>query len=143
MEYFYNQNKNYGYYDQPTHPTGQVMAGAAMILGIAALSTCMTFYLPIVLGCIGGILALLSKGFDRKLSGSAKVGLLCSVGGIAVSLILTAVNIIYLVNNPEVLLDFGRQTDQTMQQVYGQSSEMLFGDSYENMMRQLIEFFPQ
>lgn len=143
MEYFYNQNKNYGYYDQPTHPTGQVMAAAAMMLGIASLSTCRTPYLPIVLGCIGGILALLSKGFERKLSGSAKIGLLCSVSGIVVSFVLTIAYIIYLINNPEVLMDYGRQTDQMIQQVYGQTSEILFGYSYENMMQQLIDYFPK
>ncbi len=143
MEYFYNQNKNHGYYDQPTHATGHVMATSAMILGVAALSTCWTFYLPIILGCLGWIAALLSKGFERKLSGSAKIGLLCAATAIVISFIFTLTSAIYLINNPEVLLDFGRQSDQMIQQVYGQSAEMVTGYSYEDIMRQLIEYFQQ
>lgn len=141
MDYFHNQNKNYGYYDQPTHPTGQMMATAALILGVAAISTCWTFYLPIALGCLGIVLALLSKGFERKLSGSAKMGILLSISGIVVSFVITMASTLYLIHNPDILLDFGRQTDLMTQQIYGQSSESLFGYSYEDMMLHFIDTF--
>ncbi len=141
MEYYYNQNKNHGYYDQPTHPTGHAMATAALLLGVGALTTCWTFYFSIILGCLSITFALLSKGFEKKMFGSAKIGLICSVTGIVIAILMLAGSIIYLLQNPGVLLDFGKQTDQMIQQIYGQSTESILGQSYEDMMKQFVNIF--
>ncbi len=141
MEYFYNQNKNHGYYDQPTHPTGQAMATAALLLGVGALTTCWTFYLSIILGCLSITFAILSKGFEKKMFGSAKTGLLCAVLGIVIAFIMLVGSIVYLLQNPGVLLDFARQTDQMIQQMYGQSTETILGQSYEDMIKHFLSYF--
>jgi ABC-type spermidine/putrescine transport system permease subunit I len=140
MDYFFNQRKDYGYYDQPTHPTGQTMANAALVLGIIALATFWTIYLPLVFGGLGIIFAYLSKGFQPKLTGYAKAGFSFSAVSFFISLVVIIASLIYALNNPAVLMDYARRFDQNMLQVYGQSTEAVMGTSYEITMQQLLDF---
>ena len=132
MEYFFNQNKNYGYYDQPTHSTGQAMATAAMIAGILCIVTMWTLYLPIIIGGLGIIFAYLSKGFESKLSSNAKTGMVFSAGGVGICVIILLGGTIYLLNNPERFLEIARQIDLQM----GALVEL--GFSYEDAVRQIL-----
>lgn len=141
MDYFYNQNKNHGYYDQPTHNTGHALATASMILGVCALASCVTIYLSIFLGCLGLLFAFLSKGFDRKMLGSAKAGSICSVCGILFSLAIIVALILFILHDPSVLLDVGREYDQLFQERYGQSALSIFGYSYEELANRVIALF--
>ena len=134
MEYFFNQNKNHGYYDQPVHPTGQVMASAAMFAGIICVVTMWTLYLPIVIGGLGVIFAFLSQGFEKKLSNNAKTGLFLSGAGVLICLSLLIGGSIYLMNNPERFLELAIQLDRM-------GPAMEFGFSYEESVRQIIGTF--
>ncbi|MCL2719246.1 MAG: hypothetical protein FWE14_10765 [Lachnospiraceae bacterium] len=134
MDYFFNQKKDHGYYDQPTHPTGQTMATAAMIAGILCVVTLWTLYLPIVIGGLGVIFAFLSLGFERKLSSNAKMGLIFSASGLAICVIILATSTFFLFNNPERFLEIGRQLDSM-----GPAAEL--GFSYEETVGQLINLF--
>lgn len=138
MEYFYNQRKNYGYYDQPTHPTGQVMATAALASGIIAVFSLWTLYLPLVFGGLGLIFAFLSKGFEKKFINNAKIGLIFSASGFFISLLVILFSLVYLFNNPDALLNVGRQLDQMFLQTYGENSQSVFENSYEDMLRQFV-----
>ncbi|MCL2254160.1 MAG: hypothetical protein FWC09_06915 [Lachnospiraceae bacterium] len=138
MNYFYNQNKNHGYYDQPTHPTGQTMATAALILGIVAVATFWTLYLPIVCGGLGLLFAYLSKGFEDRFSGQAKFAMIFAGAGFFIS-IAVIIGLVYnLTENPELMLDYGRQLDQLFLQMFGQSSQNMMGNSYEETIRQMV-----
>ncbi|MDR2889600.1 MAG: hypothetical protein LBV33_07160 [Lachnospiraceae bacterium] len=141
MEYFYNQNKNHGYLDQPVHPTGQSMAMAALLMGIGALTTCWFFYVSIVFGGLGIIFALLSKGFAPRMPVNGKAGLSISIAGIALSIIILVGSLIFMINNPDILLQLGRDIDDMNMQLYGQSSESILGYSYVGLMEQVIGFF--
>jgi hypothetical protein len=132
VEYFYNQKKDYGYYDQPIHPTGQSMATAAMVAGIICIATFWTVYLPIVIGGLGMVFAFLSKGFEKKLSNNAKVGFIFSAIGFSACTIFLAVGIFYLLNNPERFVELGQQLD-TM------GAGMELGFSYEESVKQIID----
>jgi hypothetical protein len=136
MDYYYNQNKDYGYYDQPTHATGQAMATAALLLGIAAIATIWTLFAPIALGCLGIVCAYLSKGFGQKLVGNARAGVILAATAIALSAIIITASVVAIMNNPAILIDYGRQMDQMVFERYGQTSEALLGSSYEGIFTQ-------
>lgn len=141
MDYFYNQNKNHGYLDQPVHRTGQTLATASLIMGVGALSTCWVFYLSFILGGLGITFAILSQGFERRMIPGGKTGLLLSVTGIGLALLIIFSTAVYLLGNPEIMLNFGREMDQMARQIYGQSAESLNGISYENIVQRIIDFF--
>ena len=131
MERFYNQNNNYSYHEQPTYPTGQALATAAMIAGIVSVVTIWTLYLPIIVGGLGVIFAFLSLGFEKKFSSSAKTGLFFSISGLLVCIILLIVGTTYLLNNPDRFLEMAQQLDRM-----GASE---FGLSYEESVWQMLD----
>jgi predicted PurR-regulated permease PerM len=131
MDHYYNQNEDFGYYDQPTHATGQAMATAALLLGIAATATIWTLFMPMALGCLGFICAYLSKGFEQKLAGNARVGVTMAATAIAISVVIMAAGIVAIMNEPSLAIDYGRQMDQMVFERFGQTTESLLGKSYE------------
>ncbi len=77
---------------------GSALASASLILGIAALGTCLLFtiYLPFILGSIAVLLALLSKGQSPRLDGKAKIGICVGILAIFLNItLITAVLILY------------------------------------------------
>ena len=139
MEYFYNQRKDHAYHEQPTHPTGQTMATAALTMGIVAALTFWTAYLPLVLGGLGVIFAFLSQGFEKKMTSQAKTGLCFSLIAFFAGITLIIVSIVSLLNDPSTLLAYGRGLDQYAMQRYGQSAETMMGMSYEAMFQQWLD----
>ena len=134
MEYFYNQKKDYEYHEQPTHPTGHTMAAAALVMGICAVATFWTVYMPLFLGGLGVIFAILSQGFEKKMYSHAKTGLVLSVLGFVISIAIISFSLIYFLRDPSALLDYARGMDLRIMQRYGQSSEALMGASYESIL---------
>lgn len=134
-----NQNNSGGgYYDQPvsklTNP-GLSMAIAAMLLGFGSLFSLLTFFLPLALGGFAILLALLSKGYGKKMVMQAKTGLLCGVAGISITVSMFVGSALYILTNPAALVQFGRQYDETIESVYGQDTEDIIGFSFEDMMK--------
>jgi predicted PurR-regulated permease PerM len=138
MDYYYNQNKDYGYYEQPTHATGQAMATAALLLGIAAVATIWTLIAPIALSCASIICAYLSKGFGQRLGGSARTAVILAVAAIAMCAIVIIAGIAAIMANPALLIDYGRQMDQMVFDSYGQTTETLLGMSYEEVFARWV-----
>ena len=76
-------------------PQSNGMATAGMILGIVALALmwmwCLPF-IPIIIGVVGLILSILGMKKAKQLNGAgagkAKVGLICSILGIAVPVVI-------------------------------------------------------
>lgn len=128
---------NYQKYASP----GLSMATAAMFLGLAAMVTTMTVFLPLILGGLAIILALLSKGYGRKMIIQAKVGMICGIFGLAVVGVIIFSVLATMISNPDLLIQIGQQYDAMYENLYGQSFESLNGYSYEDIMRQYADLF--
>lgn len=118
-----NPYTNNGYPPTPFRPSGDGLATAAMILGILSIITAMTFtiYPSLILGSIGIVLALLSKGRAPKLVSKAKIGTTCAIAGILFTG-LTGVTMIKMVHDDPALLE---QVLDNFEQQYGVSYEEL------------------
>lgn len=120
---------------------GLSMATAAMFLGLAAMVTTMTVFLPLLLGGLAIILALLSKGYGKKMIIQAKVGMICGIFGLVVVGVIIFSVLATMISNPDLLIQIGQQYDAIYENLYGQSFESLNGYSYEDIMRQYADLF--
>lgn len=135
----YNNQNNYRppqFYPNP----GTTFAMISMILGIGSVFTLMTIYLPIILGSLSIIFAVLSSGTGKKLLATAKVGIGSAVGSIAVVIALMgSVFGLILGSSRENLIQLYQQMDQIIESQMGASPEELIGESYENVMRSFAD----
>lgn len=140
----YDQNNNsntnhnpYGYpYSPPVRTPGNGFANAAMILGIIAILTAimLTLYFPFVLGSLAILFALLSKGRAPKMSGQAKAGIICGTIGLAINISIFVSSVAFVLSNPDMLIESARIYDDMIEQMYGEPSEDILGDSMENII---------
>lgn len=125
------------YYNQPvsklTNP-GLTMAVASLFLGVASLFTVLTVFLPLAFGGLAVLLAVLSKGFGKKMAIQAKTGFICGLAGVSATVVIFISSVAMLFSKPDMLVEIGQQYDAVCEDVYGQSSEDLFGFSFEDMM---------
>lgn len=129
-------NTPYGQPGQFLHNPGQGMATAAMLLGLASLFTLFTVYLPMVLGSIAIILAILSKGYGKKMISSAKIGVITSICGLSLILSITAALVgFFLSSDRSTLVQIGQMMDAQT----GDMAENLLGTSYEAMMEEYAD----
>lgn len=117
-----------GPYPPYKKPGGDALATAAMTLGILSVATgvMLQFYLAMIFGSIGIVLALLSKGAAPKLTSRAKTGIISASAGLFFSAFLCISTLAALYTNPE-LMD---QVNDIFTQQYGVS--------YEEMMDTII-----
>ncbi len=136
----YNQPNNNYNDGQPFRNPGRGMAMASMILGVACFFTLFTVYIPIVCGSIAIILAILSKGYGKKMLTTAWVGIGSAIGGmLLIASLVGSVAGMLLSSSREDLINFGRQMDQQFEQQTGRELEELFGQSYEDVMKAYSE----
>lgn len=144
-----NNNMNYGQgssgnppYGYPYPPSyrmpGKSLATAAMVLGIISiLSTfLMTLYVPMILGSIAIVLAILSKGTKKNMPGQATAGLVCGAGGLVVNVGIFTAAMVFIFTHPEFLQDMARTYDAQIEQIYGESTEEILGQSLEDMINE-------
>lgn len=143
MESNYNgpgQNNNH-YGGSPSPCTaGSSLANAAMIMGILAIVTAMflPIYLPSIFGSLAILFALLSRGNARKLEGKAITGITCGTIGIGLYVIIFTSYSILLFSQPDIMTDTAKMYDDIIEQMYGVPSEDIFGESMEDMMKDLF-----
>lgn len=114
---------NSSYYNQPTHrPYGQGFTMASVTCGVLSVTTCCTGILPLPLGALGILFALLVYRKGKKLNSACVMGITASCIGLAFGLILTIYSFVML---PALLRDdaFRSQLDMMMQQMYGMDLE--------------------
>ena len=133
-QYQSDQNQNNHYERQDFHNPGLTMATAALFLGIGALFTILTVFLPLLLGGLAILFAILSKGYGKKMLTQAKVGLACGLGGLLSVVTIFTASYAVLFSNPDMLVEIGQQYDEACEDMYGQSAEDMFGISFEDMM---------
>ena len=140
----YTQQNNQ-YYSQPPRPgiqnPGQTMATTAMVLGLASIFCIFTVYLPMIFGSIAIILAILSKGYGKKMLTTAKIGAGTAIGGLSMVMVLIVSVFTLLMSNSDILIDQGRQLDEQFERQTGQKLEDYLGKSYEDIMREYAELF--
>ena len=148
MDYNYNNNP----YTQPNNQynpnnqnqfirnPGQTMAMISLILGIASIFTILTVYLPLIFGSIAIVLAILSKGYGKKMLATAKAGIGTAIGGITlIVVVFGSVISLFLSLSGDQLVEFGRQIDEMFEQQTGQDIEDIAGTSYEEIMKTYSE----
>lgn len=110
-------------YPSPSKPGGDTLATAAMILGILAAVMCASFtlYPTFVLGSIGIVLALLSKGRALRSATKAKIGLVCATAGIVFNCLLIATTFQAVRTNPQIL----EKANELIEEQYGMTYEEL------------------
>lgn len=118
-------------------------AFAALILGVCSLLSLFTVYLPLILGSLAIIFAILSKGYGKKMVTAAKVGFGTAIGSLSflVCLIGAVLGSIYLLlasYTPAQLIKLGRNMDDQIESQIGMSTEDMFGTSYEELMEMLV-----
>ena len=112
----------------------------AMILGTGCLFTFFTVYLPIVMGSLAIILAVLSKGYGKKMLLTAKIGMISAICSLTVLLSVIALTFTFIVSSDrEMLTNAGRILDQQIEEQMGDSAEDIFGTSYEDLMGQYAD----
>lgn len=149
MDYNNNNNsytsQNNQYYSQNPQPNmrspGQTMATVSMILGLASVFCVFTIYLPLILGSIAILLAILSKGYGKKMLAIAKIGVGTAIGGLTMVIALFVSFFTLLTANSDILIERGRLLDEQFERQTGQKLEDYFGKSYEDILREYTELF--
>lgn len=119
---------------------GQAMAMASLILGVASIFTLLTIYLPLVFGSMAIVLAILSKGYGKKMLGIARAGIGTAIGAMTLVVAIWGTIISFFLSlSGDALIEFGRQIDQQFEQQTGRDIEDLTGISYEELMRMYAE----
>ncbi len=147
-----NQNNNYYNYTEqpyayspPFRLPGNGFSTAAMVLGILAILSTLVLplYLPFIFGSLAILFALLSKGNADKLSGKAIAGATCGTVGIGLNAAIFTASLFFLLSQPELMIEAGKMYDETLEQIYGTPSEDIFGESMEDMMKELFPSYTE
>lgn len=144
MDYNNNNNpytqQNNSYYangqNQYIRNPGQTMAIVSMILGLASIFTLFTVYIPIICGSLAIVLAVLSKGYGKKMLAFARIGIGTAIAGMALIItIIGSLTALLLSSSGDALVKFGQQMDQQFEEQTGQKLEDVLGTSYEDIMK--------
>lgn len=139
----YNNKDNYRPPQYYQHP-GATFATISMILGLGSILTLLTVYLPIVLGSLAIIFAILSTNTGQKFLLSAKVGICTAAGSITivVAIIVTLMGMtvsLLLGSSREELIRLGQQMDKSIEDQTGIQTKDIIGESYEDIMNEFAD----
>lgn len=125
----------YGVPAQPIQPRpkGQSMATASMVLGIIALASLLLFrvIVPFLLGGIGIILAILSRGSAKKMAGRAKAGMICCIVSLCLDIALCAFSVWLVFSLPRISPELTDEVNKIFEEQYGVSYDEMMDDIYE------------
>lgn len=133
----YNNNP-YNPYGAPLQPAprntkGDSMASASMILGIIALVSLLLLRLsmPFILGGVGIILAILSKGSARKMVGRAKAGMICCITGLVLDLAFCVFAVWLVFSLPKLSPELTEEVNKVCEEQYGVSYYEMMEEIYD------------
>lgn len=132
----YNQQN----YSQPyTPPQKNTLAGISCVLGLCSLILTCTGVLPIPLGALGILFAVLSRK-GRKMEPAAKLGCILSVIGLVTGLILTitvyCMTIYGAVQNLLKSMDPAELQNMNRTEYMDKMMENLYGPEYKEFFEQ-------
>lgn len=135
----YNNQNNYRPPQNYRNP-GTTFATISMVLGLGSIFTLFTVYLPIILGSLSIIFAILSTSAGQKALAAAKVGICTAIGSMALTAVLMGMVMgMFLSAGREDLIQLGQQMDQMIEDLTGVQSEDLRGQSYEDIMKSFAD----
>ena len=117
------------------------LATASFVLGIISLVSVLCCC-PFVISAIGIVLALLSKGAQQKLRPRAKTGLILSIVGMGISLILAVFTIVFPILMYKTNPEFRNNINDAMVKSLDQDEELfrkVYGDDFFDQMREIFE----
>lgn len=117
------------------------LATASLVLGIISLVSTLCCC-PFIFSAIGIVLALLSKGASNVLRPRAKTGLILSIAGLVVSVVLTVFTIVFPIVMYKTNPVFRQSINEAMEQSLKQDEQLyrsLYGDDVYDQMRDLIK----
>ncbi len=131
------------YYNQPYEPQYKPtdkFALVSMIMGICSLATFCTIFLPLVLGALGIIFAILSKRRGKKMESSAVTGVITSALGLGVALVFCIISIgsAFVMLQPENRDQLNELYENSFGMTYEEYVEEFYG---EEMLEQMDELF--
>ncbi len=131
------------YYNQPNEPyykPTDKFAMVSMILGICSLATFCTIFLPLVLGALGIIFAVLSKRRGKKMESSAVTGVITSSLGMGVALVFCIISVgsAFVMLQPENRDQLNELYENSFGMTYEEYVEEFYG---EEMLEQMDELF--
>ncbi|MBQ7954822.1 MAG: DUF4190 domain-containing protein [Lachnospiraceae bacterium] len=147
----FNQQNSQPSYTPYTPPRRNIYATLSLIFGIVSLALMCTGILPIPLGALGIIFAVISRR-GARMDSTAKTGCLLSSIGLGCGLLLTIAIYVFsiftmmqtiLSDNQNLYTDPDALTDQMMESIYGENYKELFeqyGIDYDQMMDQMYDY---
>ncbi|WP_029233533.1 hypothetical protein [Butyrivibrio sp. VCB2006] len=122
-QYFYNNyNYNKAHNELDKHVS---LATLSLVIGLISIPFCFFMYTGIILGGIAVVLAILSKGTAGKLLPQAKKGIFYGAIGVVLGYVV-------LVSSIHTLM-----TDPDSRQQLNQFSEQYYGESLDDMLKEL------
>lgn len=116
------------------------LATASFVLGIISLVSVLCCC-PFVFSAIGIILALLSKGAEKELRPRARTGLILSIVGMVVSLVLTVFTLVFPVVMYKTNPEFRKNMDTEIVRSLEQDEELfrkMYGDEVYDRMKEMF-----
>ena len=118
--------------------SAQGFATAALVFGILSIISAFCCC-PYIFSALGIIFALLSKGAEKILRDKARMGLMLSIIGMVVSIVLTIFSIVMplvlIKNNPEYKKIFIETYENSLKENERMIREVYGDDVYEEMQR--------
>lgn len=116
-----NPYTNRDYPPAPSGPNGDALATGAMILGILAAILCatLTLYPTFILGSIGIVLALLSRGRAARSDLKARIGMACAAACIAFNCCAVTATLKAIQTDPQIL----EKANELIKEQYGMTYE--------------------
>ena len=122
--YINEQNTMYGR-RMPT--PGESMAKGALILGVVAIMCVCCVYPGMICGALAVILALLSRGQNKRPVESGRIGLILGVIAITLSVAVIVVNVHYIITNFGSFEAFMESYQATLDEMTGGAYSELYG----------------
>lgn len=134
----YNGNNPYNPYGAPLQPDpfksrGDNMATASLILGVITLASLLLLRLsmPFLLGGVGIILAILSRGGARKMIGKAKAGMTCCIIGLVLDVTFCVFAVWLVFSLPKLSPDLTEEVNKMCEEQYGVSYYEMMEEIYD------------
>lgn len=133
-QYNGQNNQQPNYYNnvrKPAQPNRKLVM-TSFILGIAALASTilMTVYIPIILGGIAIMMAILSRNRDGIFQTKAKIGMRLAICAMVANFVILGFTTYYLLRNPDILREYGSMYNDVYEQLYGESFDEIMEDYY-------------
>ena len=126
MEERYDYNRSLRE-NRPRPTSGESMAGSAMILGVVAIMGVCCVYPGMICGALAIILALLSRGQNKRPVASGRIAMVLGSVAIAITVVIIVTNVIYILSNYGSFDAFMESYRATLDELTGGAYSEMYG----------------